>query len=148
MGDYIDYAWHGYVSETEPIAFVNPYNQFTSYEQRYSRKPFDGLDESRYGNVNVPFYSEKSDLFMDMNMDMWSMNAIMWNIEKTSNILVFNDLVLPQVNFAEEGCISMIQNFLAYLAYDENFEASYSYNVMQRIPIYHKLGYNTFAKDW
>ena len=148
VGDYIDYAWHGYVSETEPIAFVNPYNQFTSYEQRYSRKPFDGLDESRYGNVNVPFYSEKSDLFMDMNMDMWSMNAIMWNIEKTSNILVFNDLVLPQVNFAEEGCISMIQNFLAYLAYDENFEASYSYNVMQRIPIYHKLGYNTFAKDW
>ena len=77
VGDYIDYAWHGYVSETEPIAFVNPYNQFTSYEQRYSRKPFDGLDESRYGNVNVPFYSEKSDLFMDMNMDMWSMNAIM-----------------------------------------------------------------------
>ena len=148
VGDYIDYAWHGYVSETEPIAFVNPYNQFTSYEQRYSRKPFDGLDESRYGNVNVPFYSEKSDLFMDMNMDMWSMNAIMWNIEKTSNILVFNDLVLPQVNFADEGGISMLQNSLAYLAYDENFEASYSYNVMQRIPIYHKLGYNTFAKDW
>ena len=148
VGGYIDYAWHGYVSETEPIAFVNPYNQFTSYEQRYSRKSFDGLDESRYGNVNVPFYSEKSDLFVDMNMDMWSMNAIMWNIEKTSNILVFNDLVLPQVNFAEQGCITMIQNFLMYLAYDENFEAPYNYNVMQRIPIYHKSGYNTFAKDW
>ena len=70
----------------------------------------------------MPFYSEKSDLFVDFDMDKWSMNAIMWNIERTSNIIVFDDLVLPQVNFAELGCISMIQNFIAYLAYDENFE--------------------------
>lgn len=151
VGDYIDYAWHGYVSETEPIAFVDPYNQFSSYEQRYSRKPFAGLSKAKYGNVSVPFYSEQSDLFMDMDMDMdmWSMNAIMWNIERTNNIIVFDDLVLPQVNFAELGCISMIQNFLAYLAYDENFDAAYSYNVMMRtFNIYHKSGYNTFAKDW
>ncbi len=149
VGDYIDYAWHGYVSETEPIAFVDPYNQFSSYEQRYSRKPFAGLSKAKYGNVSVPFYSEKSDLFMDMDMDMWSMNAIMWNIERTNNIIVFDDLVLPQVNFAELGCISMIQNFLAYLAYDENFDAAYNYNVMMRtFNIYHKSGYNTFAKDW
>ena len=149
VGDYIDYAWHGYVSEDEPIAFINPYNAGTSYTQNYTRKPFAGLPEAKYGNVNVPFYSEKSDLFMDMNMDMWSMNAIMWNIERANNIIVFGDLVLPQVNFAELGCISMIQNFLAYLAYDENFDAAYSYNVMMRtFNIYHKNGYNTFAKDW
>ena len=149
VGDYIDYAWHGYVSEDEPIAFINPYNAYTSYTQNYTRKSFAGLPEAKYGNVNVPFYSEKSDLFMDMNMDMWSMNAIMWNIERANNIIVFGDLVLPQVNFAELGCISMIQNFLAYLAYDENFDAAYSYNVMMRTyNIYHKSGYNTFAKDW
>ena len=149
VGDYIDYAWHGYVSEDEPIAFINPYNAGTSYTQNYTRKPFAGLPEAKYGNVNVPFYSEKSDLFMDMNMDMWSMNAIMWNIERANNIIVFGDLVLPQVNFAELGCISMIQNFLAYLAYDEKFDAAYSYNVMMRtFNIYHKNGYNTFAKDW
>jgi len=155
VGELIDYAWHGYVSEKDPIRFVNPYNQFTSYEQVYSRKPFAGLSEAKYGNVNVPFYSEKSDLFVDFDMDKWSMNAIMWNIERTSNIIVFDDLVLPQVNFAELGCISMIQNFIAYLAYDENFDAAYSYGVMTRfLGIYHGhgsdsgRGYNTFAKDW
>lgn len=149
VGDYIDYAWHGYVSEDEPIAFINPYNAGTSYTQNYTRKPFAGLPEAKYGNVNVPFYSEKSDLFKDMDMDMWSMNAIMWNIERANNIIVFGDLVLPQVNFAELGCISVIQNFLMYLAYDENFEAAYSYNVMMRtFNVYHKNGYNTFAKDW
>lgn len=149
VGDYIDYAWHGYVSDSEPIVFSNPYNPWTGYTQNVTRQPFAGLPEAKYGNVNIPFYSEKSDIFMDMDMDMWSMNAIMWNLERTSNIIVFNDLVLPQVNFAELGCISMIQNFYMYLAYDENFEAPYSYNVMERIYMsYHGSGYNTFAKDW
>lgn len=55
------------------------------------------------------------------------------------------------MNFAELGCISMIQNFIAYLAYDENFDAAYSYNVMMRIPGIYRQGsknYDTFAKDW
>ena len=149
VGDFIDYAWHGYVSEDEPIAFINPYNAGTSYMQNYTRKPFAGLDESKYGNVNVPFYQEYSDIFVDVNMDLWSMNAILWNIEKKSNLLVFADLVLPQVNFAELGCISMIQNFYMYLAYDADFNNQYNFYVMMRIPdIYHNSGYNSFAKDW
>lgn len=149
VGNFIDYAWHGYVSEDEPIAFINPYNSGTSYMQNYTRKPFAGLDESKYGNVNVPFYQEYSDIFVDVNMDLWSMNAILWNIEKKSNLLVFADLVLPQVNFAELGCISMIQNFYMYLAYDANFNNQYNFYVMMRIPdIYHNSGYNSFAKDW
>ena len=151
VGDYIDYAWHGYVSETEPIAFVDPYNQFSSYEQRYSRKPFAGLEESRYGNVNVPYYSTRSDLYTDMNMDLWSMNLILWNLERQSNIIVFDDLSLPKAIDAESGCIDVIGNIYMYLAYDENFEAPYGYNVMMRIPGIYRQGsknYDTFAKDW
>ena len=152
VGDYIDYAWHGYVSEDEPIAFINPYNANTSYTQNYIRKPFAGLDESRYGNVNVPFYGERNDLYSDQNM-LWTMNAIYWNLEKKSNLIVFADLVLPQANFAEQGCIGVIQNFLMYLSVDADFNMWYMYNVMQRISgIYHGsgsgTGYNTFAKDW
>ena len=148
VGDYIDYAWHGYVSEDEPIAFINPYNANTSYTQNYIRKPFAGLDESRYGNVNVPFYGERNDLYSDQNM-LWTMNAIYWNLEKKSNLIVFADLVLPQANFAEQGCIGVIQNFLMYLSVDADFNMWYMYNVMQRISgIYHSSGYNTFAKDW
>ena len=152
VGDYIDYAWHGYVSEEEPVAFINPYNAYTSYTQNYTRKPFAGLDESKYGNVNVPFYGEQSQFFIDESM-IWKMNAISWNIEKKCNLMVFSDLVLPQANYAELGCISMIQNFLMYLSVDADFNMLYMYNVMMRIPgIYHGsgsgTGYNTFAKDW
>lgn len=151
VGKLIDYAWHGYVSENEPIRFINPYNQLTSYEQVYSRKPFAGLEESRYGNVNVPYYSTRSDLYTDMNMDLWSMNLILWNLERQSNIIVFDDLSLPKAMDAESGCIDVIGNIYMYLAYDENFEAPYGYNVMMRIPGIYRQGsknYDTFAKDW
>ena len=151
VGELIDYAWHGYVSENEPIRFINPYNQFTSYEQVYSRKPFAGLEESRYGNVNVPYYSTRSDLYIDMNMDLWSMNLILWNLERQSDIIVFDDLSLPKAMDAESGCIDVIGNIYMYLAYDENFEAPYGYNVMMRIPGIYRQGsknYDTFAKDW
>lgn len=151
VGELIDYAWHGYVSENEPIRFINPYNQFTSYEQVYSRKPFAGLEESRYGNVNVPYYSTRSDLYIDMNMDLWSMNLILWNLERQSDIIVFDDLSLPKSMDAESGCIDVIGNIYMYLAYDENFEAPYGYNVMMRIPGIYRQGsknYDTFAKDW
>ena len=151
VGELIDYAWHGYVSEKDPIRFVNPYNQFTSYEQVYSRKPFAGLEESRYGNVNVPYYSTRSDLYIDMNMDLWSMNLILWNLERQSDIIVFDDLSLPKAMDAESGCIDVIGNIYMYLAYDKNFEAPYGYNVMMRIPGIYRQGsknYDTFAKDW
>lgn len=152
VGDYIDYAWHGYVSEVEPIAFINPYNANTSYTQNYTRKPFAGLDESKYGNVNVPFYGEQNKYFVDIE-GAWTINAIFWNIEKKCDLIVFDDLILPQANYAELGCVSMIQSFILNLAIDENFNMPYMYTVMTRIPgIYHGsgsgTGYNTFAKDW
>lgn len=149
VGDYIDYAWHGYVSEDEPVAFINPYNANTSYTQNYTRKPFAGLDESKYGNVHFPFYGEQNEYYIDVNMT-WIMNAILWNIEKTSKLMVFSDLTLPQANFAEQGCINMIANLFNYLSIiDEEFNMPYMYNVAERIPgIYHSSGYDTFAKDW
>lgn len=151
VGDYIDYAWHGYVSEDEPIAFINPYNAGTSYTQNYTRKPFAGLAESHYGNVNVPYYSTTSDLFWDMNMDLWTMNAIFWNSERCNNLIVFNDLSLPKAVDAENGCIEVISNFYLWLSFDANFNTPYNYNIVMRIPgIYRNStkNYDTFAKDW
>ena len=84
-------------------------------------------------------------------MDLWSMNAIMWNIERQSNIIVFNDLSLPIAVDAENGCIETIANFFAYIQYDSDFNSPYNYNIVMRIPgIYRNStkNYDTFAKDW
>lgn len=153
VGDYIDYAWHGYVSQDEPIVFCDPYNPSSMFPQVHPRKAIAGLDKNCYGTVNVPFYPEGSELRKDSNLDLWMLNTIMWGLERTNNIIVFEDLPLPQANVQEQGCIGMIGSFFACLQYDEMFNEKCLYNVMQRIPgIYHGsgsgTGYNTFAKDW
>lgn len=151
VGDYIDYAWHGYVSQDEPIVFCDPYNPSSSFLQKYSRKIFAGLSKNSYGAVNVPFYSTRSDMYADLDMSLWMMNAIMWGIEKTNNIIVFDDLTLPVAMAAEDGCINMIQQFFMCLQYDSNFMNQYNYSIMTRIPgVYRdsEKNYDTFAKDW
>lgn len=153
VGDYIDYAWHGYVSQDEPIVFCDPYNQSSMFTQVHPRKAIPGLDKSCYGTVNVPFYPEGSVLRKDKDLDLWMLNTIMWGLERPNNIIVFEDLPLPQANVQEQGCIGMIGSFFACLQYDETISEKCLYNVMQRIPgIYHGsgsgTGYDTFAKDW
>lgn len=151
VGDYIDYAWHGYVSEDEPIVFCDPYNPSSSFLQGQSRNIFAGLNKNCYGAVNVPFYSTRSDLYADLDMSLWMMNAIMWGIEKTNNIIVFDDLTLPIAMAAEDGCINMIQQFFMCLQYDSNFMNQYNYSIKTRIPgVYRNSenNYDTFAKDW
>lgn len=155
VGDYIDYAWHGYVSQDEPIVFCDPYNPSSMFPQVHPRKAIAGLDKNCYGTVNVPFYPERSDLAQDPTLELWMMNTIMWGLERTNNIIVFEDLALPQANVQEQGCIGMIGKYFMCLQYDEMFNEKCIYNVQTRIPnVYHGIGieggsgYNTFAKDW
>lgn len=150
VGDYIDYAWHGYVSEDEPVVFCNPYNSNTLYVQRVQRKPFAGLEEERYGNVNVPFYAANSNLFMDSD-GAWIYDLSGWGENPTCNLIVFNDLKLPEAVVAEQGCIDMLDNFFMNLSYDYDGNQMFNSIVVTRIPgIYRNSSknYDTFAKDW
>lgn len=150
VGDYIDYAWHGYVSEDEPVVFCNPYNSNTLYVQRVQRKPFAGLEEERYGNVNVPFYAANSNLFMDFD-GAWIYDLSGWGENPTCNLIVFNDLKLPEAVVAEQGCIDMLDNFFMNLSYDYDGNQMFNSIVVTRIPgIYRNSSknYDTFAKDW
>lgn len=151
VGDYIDYAWHGYVSQDEPIAFCDPYNPSSMFPQVHPRKAIAGLDKNFYGTINVPFYEENSNLGIDASGSLWMMNTIMWGVNRSNNIIVFDDLVLPAANRYENGCIGMMINIFLCLQYDETFTEKCYYNVMTRIPgIYRnsEKNYDTFAKDW
>lgn len=151
VGDYIDYAWHGYVSEDEPIVFCDPYNHSSMFSQVHPRKAIPGLDKSCYGTVNVPFYPEGSELRKDSNLDLWMLNTIMWGLERSNNIIVFDDLALPAANIQESGCTGMIGAFYMCLQYDETLSEKCLYYVMTRIPgVYRnsEKNYDTFAKDW
>lgn len=150
VGDYIDYAWHGYVSELEPVVFCNPYNSNTLYVQRIQRKPFAGLKEEYYGNVNVPFYAANSDLFMDFDGE-WIYDLSGWGENPKCDLIVFNDIKLPEAVVAEQGCIDMLDNFFMNLSYDYDGNQIFNSTVVTRIPgVYRNssMNYDTFAKDW
>ena len=57
VGEYIDYAWHGYASSKDDLQIINPdLKENTQAYSKYTRKPIAGLDEKCYGSVNIPLY--------------------------------------------------------------------------------------------
>lgn len=80
------------------------------------------------------------------------MNAIMWGLERSNSIIVFDDLALPAANAFEGGCINMIAQYYMCLQYDENFDSPYMFSITTRIPAIYRSdpvkSYDTFAKDW
>ena len=50
VGQYLDYAWSGYLNNEKDIQIVDPWHQGEQYVSTdYPRKPIAGLDPSKYG---------------------------------------------------------------------------------------------------
>ena len=105
VGKYIDYAWHGYVSEEEEVQIINPWESGQSYS-KYIRKPIAGLAPEYYGNVNIPRYPGSASQLGDDT----SKKLIKWREEeRDNNILVFgNDLTANEQNQYEGAILGMI----------------------------------------
>ncbi len=53
VGKYIDYAWQGYYDNREPFQVIDPWNQgLETVSSLHPRRPFAGLDRSRYGCIH------------------------------------------------------------------------------------------------
>lgn len=92
VGDYIDYAWSGYNSESEVPQLLDPWHPELAYVSDYTQKPIANLPKERYGCINFPIYSttsvDISDIEQVLNGDLldWVPNY------KPNNIIVFDDL--------------------------------------------------------
>lgn len=114
VGEYIDYAWSGYMREDEDVQLIDPWldpNEAMGMGiMLLERKPFAGLDPTRYGNFVIPWYPEDnpftSDLTGIMNVMMWRMSGY-----RKSNIVVYADLITYLQNDYEES----IGNTLTYI---------------------------------
>ncbi len=96
VGEYIDYAWSGYMSENEDIQLIDPWLDPSEAEMMgimlLERKAFAGLDPSRYGCFAVPWYDPNNEYFVNA---MGFMNIMMWNLcgYMKNNIVVYSDLI-------------------------------------------------------
>lgn len=57
-GDYLDYVWSGYCSESEPVQIVDPWHQGMSpVSELHPRQPMAGLDAKYYGCIHATWYT-------------------------------------------------------------------------------------------
>ena len=93
VGDYIDYAWSGYNSESEAPQVLDPWHPELAYVSDYTQKPIANLPKERYGCINFPIYSTSSmEIGTAINQILYT-DMLDWVPNyKPNNIIVFNDL--------------------------------------------------------
>ena len=162
VGKYIDYAWHGYVSEKEEVQIIEPWETEHPYSD-YVRKPIAGLTAERYGSVNVPLYPKSAGGILNSS----TKKAIMWKKgenRKKNNIIVFgSDMISDEQNQYEYGMLHRYLNFINAIADDgldwgksprpPFFEGTilgpYSYEIkVTKEHAQFNIGYLYLAKDW
>ena len=91
VGDYIDYAWSGYNSNSEAPQLLDPWHPELEYVSTYTQKPIANLPKDRYGCINFPIYpaaqTEEEAMMREPRFLLdWTPNY------KPNNIIVFDDL--------------------------------------------------------
>lgn len=70
VGDYIDYAWHGYNNPNEFLQVVDPWAEDKPYHsKKYRGTKIAGLDHTRYGCIH--WAPRKSEIGFDLEPKQW-----------------------------------------------------------------------------
>ena len=160
VGEYLDYAWSGYMSEDEDIQILDPWGLIDQSMgemmgmmfpvNNHPRKPIAGLEQSKYGAFAVPFYAKGKEGNGFTNLWLWHLCG--W---RSNNILVFGDLISGlQGNY--EGQWNSIFSLTIMMYEPDAMDGQYLYGIY----ISHNpngnvfnpntvgLYYGDYAKDW
>lgn len=159
VGQYLDYAWSGYLNNEKEIQIVDPWHQGEQYVSTdYPRKPIASLDPSKYGCVNIPWYASEEKTPMDYLVGIFH-----WRNagNKQSNILVYEDLrTVLQDNlestwtdsfkygytfFADDGTWLIEESKWGLSILSDN---EYEFNPFFLAQVDGGSGYNKWLKDW
>lgn len=119
VGRYLDYAWHGYVSPTEELQIINPNPKGTPQAySKYTRKPIAGLDEGRYGSVNVPCYNDNNPEIRSIA----SKTIAQWRSagNKKNNIIVYGSDLIGVEYGGYENAIEMMISEVSLPSFMDN----------------------------
>lgn len=167
VGEWIDYAWSGYMSESEGPQLLDPWNiidpndpAVAEVEQKtgwvkltyptnvHPRKPIAGLTKDRYGHFAISFY-HSADLYKYdsgfANIGVWS--YVGW---APNNIVVWADLISNSQG-KYEGAATDVPSTVWYYISPEAIDNKAMYRIWAN-PVY--LGrpggieYDYLKKDW
>ncbi len=148
VGDYIDYAWSGYMSENEDIQLLDPYETIGDFElwgmkamaSEYVRKPIAGLDKENYGHFAMPFYPGNSQFMYTMAWD----SIGIWRTAgyNPNKMIVFPDIITNRQD-AYEGSRRMPAEILQYFG-----DGGYDWMTMFSVLSPRDSHYDYLLKDW
>lgn len=158
VGQYLDYAWSGYMSESEDIQLLDPWEviDLTPGDAadlgmmlpttNHPRRPISGLSPENFGYFAVPWYPATSDFLMTaqgfMNVAIWDMMGYAPN-----NMIVWADLISNEQSEYETSW-NMVPGLLWPVFGDGAMDGMYSYNVIPLTPNSPEMPYNYLTKDW
>ncbi len=137
VGQFLDYAWSGYVNGDEPIQIIDPYHQGSEFvSAKYPRKPIAGLSSKRYGCIHTTWYQD-NDQSGYMAVTNW-LNAGL----STSNVSIYYDIRSILQDRYERG-INMPHHLLSALDPNNSFVIDIT-NFKNSGPNF----YGKWIKDW
>ena len=140
-GDYLDYAWSGYCSESEPVQIVDPWHQGQSpVSALHPRQPIAGLSPDKYGCIHATWYTNESLAQLETITD-WVQKEF-----NTNGITVYYDIrSVIQDKYESGGCWNP-GYILTYFLNDLNLGIDL-YRLDNTV---HggNLTYNKWVKDW
>lgn len=162
VGQYLDYAWSGYMSESEDIQLLDPWEVIDLTPEDamdlgmmlpttdHPRKPIAGLDPEKFGYFAVPWYASwgsSASPFMTeaqgfMNVAIWDMMGYCPN-----NMIVWGDLISNEQG-AYESSWNEVPGMLWGVFGDGMMDGDYMYNMMPYTSNLGSVPYNYLAKDW
>ena len=137
VGQFLDYAWSGYVNGDEPVQIIDPYHQGSEFvSAKYPRKPIAGLSSKRYGCIHTTWYQDNVQSGY-MAVTNW-LNAGL----STSNVSIYYDIRSILQDRYERG-INMPHHLLSALDPNNSFVIDIT-NFNNSGPTF----YGKWIKDW
>lgn len=137
VGQYLDYAWSGYVNGDEPVQIIDPYHQGSDYvSTKYPRQPIIGLSSKRYGCIHTTWYAQSYSSGYDAVV-LWVENGL-----PSNNISIYYDIRSILQDKYERG-INMPHHLLSVLDLNNEY--------MLDIAFFNNTGssfYGKWLKNW
>lgn len=159
VGEYIDYAWHGYSDGKELIQIIEPWENDHPYSE-YTRKPIAGLTPELYGSLTVPLYEKGVNILKDNS----ERRVVDWKMDrrKKNDIIVYAfDLTANEQNnyehmvkYATAEYISFMMNDGAYWGqsteppYDWGMKQGDYYYKFRSLDWVYEALYKVYSKGW
>lgn len=159
VGEYLDYAWSGYNSNTEAVQLLDPWHPDESYVSAYTQKPIAGLDASKFGCINFPIYPAATSYEESMLRSTPFITDWIEAGYKPNKIMVFDDIRTNLQDNYEAAWDVTFAGFCTYFDDESRYILGssmgykYTFDINQRLTSYETegggiSGYGKWLKDW